>query len=103
MLPAGDYSFSSASSIPLTMCVYKMGSPLRGYLIPAQALDTIPLSSETAKLVIDRQNGEAFVKELHLGSEGLAFLYTAPKLKNKDFLERSSLPERRLGEISSGK
>ncbi len=103
VLSAGGYTFTTDSSSPATMCVHKEGSPYTGYFITAQGLDTIPPSSGATKLVIDRQNGEAFVKELQLGNEGLTLLYTAPKLKNKDSLERSSLPERRLGEISSGK
>ena len=82
VLPAGSYSISADSLNSSTMInVYKEDRPSAGFLIPAISWDATPTWSGKVQLVIDHKNGEAYVKELKVGSEGVALYYAAPKLK----------------------
>ncbi|MGD0227076.1 MAG: hypothetical protein ABSF71_32520 [Terriglobia bacterium] len=82
VLPAGSYRISADSLNSATLVnVYKENSPSAGFLIPAIGWDSTPASYGKVQLVIDHKNGEAYVKELKVGSEGVALYYAAPKLK----------------------
>lgn len=82
VLPAGDYRFSTDSLTAATkVYIYKEGRPAAGYMVLAQDWDTIPISSEKSHLVLDQKDGEFYVKELLLGSDGLVLGFSAPRSK----------------------
>jgi len=77
-LPAGDYSFSVESSTPLPrLYVYRESNPSGGYMFIARAQDIVPAISEQDHLVLEQEDGEAFVTALQLESKGLV-LHFAP-------------------------
>ena len=55
--------------------------PTARYFIPALTKKTIRTSSEKIMLLLDQSNGEVYVKELEVGSEGIAYLFSEPKLQ----------------------
>jgi hypothetical protein len=87
VLPAGAYSISTNthSSTPM-MCVYKQGSPMVGYFIPAVAQEAIPTSSQKTELVLGEKDGMVYVKALQMKGDGMEFHYAAPKLKKSSRL-----------------
>jgi len=102
VLPAGAYRFSVGDIGPSDVVhVFKEDGPSASYLILPHGWDRTAASSERSQLVFERKDGEVYVKELLLGSEGLTLYYGAPKLKKKDALARSA-PSRR-DEIPMGK
>lgn len=102
VLPAGAYRFSVGDFSPSNMVhVFKEGGPSAGYLILPHGWDRMAATSERSQLVFERKDGDVYVKELLLGSEGLTLYYGAPKLKKKDALARSAPSQR--DEIPMGK
>ena len=82
VLPAGDYSFSVDTLEASTrLYVLRESSPAGGYMFVAQARDTMPASSEKTHLVLQQKDGEVYVTELQLGSEGLVLRFAPPKYK----------------------
>jgi hypothetical protein len=82
VLPAGDYSFSVDSLEASTrLYIFRESGPAVGYMITAQARDTMPLSSEKDHLVLEQKDGVVCVTELQLGSEGLVLRFATPKYK----------------------
>ncbi len=90
MLPAGTYHFSTNALTPTTVVrVSDESNPAASYFIMTQGWDQMGSASTESKLVLDSKDGEAYVKELRLGSEGTMLFYRAPKTK-KMILAKSS-------------
>ncbi|MGO8792637.1 MAG: hypothetical protein ACLQVL_35340 [Terriglobia bacterium] len=82
VLPAGTYSIAADSLDSSTMVyVSRESDPTARYFVPALTKRTIRTSSEKIRLLLDQSNGEVYVKELEVGSEGIAYLFSEPKLK----------------------
>ena len=82
VLPAGDYSYSTDTLAPQTMLyIYRESSPAAGYVVLPQTWDRIPAFSDEDHLVLAQENGEFYVKELHLGIGGMVLRFSAPKPK----------------------
>ena len=87
VLPPGAYSISANTHGSTSMmCVYKEGSPVVGYFIPAVAQEAIPTSSQKTELVLGEKDGTVYVKALQLKGDGLELHYAAPKLKKSSRL-----------------
>ena len=89
-LPKGNYSFrvspfGGASIVE----VHQAGMPSKICFISVQGRDLLPDSTEGSRMVLDRVNGELYVKKLELGSIGMAYSYAPPTSKemllSKDF------------------
>jgi hypothetical protein len=81
-LPAGDYTFSLNSlDSSSRLYVYKESSPASGYMFTPQDWDIIPVTPEKSRLILDQRDGEAYVKEMVFGSEGLVLHFAEAKSK----------------------
>ena len=96
-LPKGDYTFTVSPFGGASMIeVRKEGKPSRTFFIGVQGRDRLPDSSLGSRLVLDRVNGELYVKKLELQSTGMAYLYAAPT--SKELLLSKDLPQgQRIG------
>ena len=82
VLPAGTYSIAADSVDSSTMVyVARESSPPTRYFVPALTKETRRTPFEKIRLLLDQSNGEVYVKELQVGSEGIAYLFSEPKLK----------------------
>ena len=79
VLSPGVYTFSVNSPVSSgRLYVYRESSPRAGYIVMAQALDAGPASTDQDHLVLAEKDGEAYVTELQLGSQGLVLHFAAP-------------------------
>lgn len=81
VLPAGTYSISKASlasSTPL-MYIHKVDRPSVSYFVLAISQDVLSSPSDRTRLVLDRKDGEIYVRRLQDGNQGLEFQYAEPK------------------------
>lgn len=83
MLPAGDYRFSMDSfAFPTKLYIFKESNPAAGYMVLPQTWDRIPATSNEDQLVLNRENGGLYVKELHLTADGYMLGFAVPKAHN---------------------
>jgi hypothetical protein len=61
--------------------IAKAGNTTGGYFISATEKVTIPNSSGRIQLLLGESNNDVYVKELEVGTEGVAYLYSPPKFK----------------------
>jgi hypothetical protein len=94
MLPAGNYRFSANDLSPTTLVrVSNEANPSASYFVLAKGWDQMPSGSGKSKLLLGSKDGEAYVKELQLGSAGTTLYFGAPN-NRKVILARSSSPGR---------
>jgi hypothetical protein len=79
-LPAGEYTFKveSSSSFPLVI-VRSVSGTTAAMVFPET--QSMPDSTAHAGLVLDKKDGETYVKSLYVKEIGLVFQYGAPKKK----------------------
>jgi hypothetical protein len=103
VLPAGVYRFSVDAFEPSTVLrIYDESNPAVSYFVMTQGWDQAASVSGESRLILGNKDGETYVKELRLGSQGMSLYYGPPKL-TKEMLARRSPPARMPAAIPPGK
>jgi hypothetical protein len=82
-LPAGNYTFSLASTDRMTPMI--VTGP-NGSVFELAVVISQRHSDKPSALILERRAGTSFVREMYLDNAGLQFDYSVPKIREKDKL-----------------